>query len=37
MATIDNFNFRVINADKRQIHMLRVTLPQTNSTSTSEE
>lgn len=37
MATINNFNFRVINADKRQIHMLRVTLPQTNSTSTSEE
>lgn len=28
MTTIDNFNFRVINADKRQIHMLRVTLPQ---------
>jgi magnesium and cobalt transporter len=28
VATINNFNFRVINADKRQIHMLRVTLPQ---------
>jgi magnesium and cobalt transporter len=28
MTTIDHFNFRVINADKRQIHMLRVTLPQ---------
>lgn len=31
VATINNFSFRVINADKRQIHMLRVTLPQTNS------
>jgi magnesium and cobalt transporter len=31
MATINNFSFRVINADKRQIHMLRVTLPQTTS------
>lgn len=36
MATVNNFNFRVINADKRQIHMLRVTLPQTNS-NTEEE
>ena len=35
VATIDNFNFRVINADKRQIHMLRVTLPQ--ATLNSEE
>lgn len=33
MATISNFSFRVINADKRQIHMLRVTLPQANSNS----
>ena len=35
VATINNFNFRVINADKRQIHMLRVTLPQ--ATLNSEE
>lgn len=27
VATVGNFIFRVINADKRQIHMLRVTLP----------
>jgi magnesium and cobalt transporter len=26
-ATINQFSFRVVNADKRQIHMLRVTLP----------
>jgi magnesium and cobalt transporter len=30
-ATINNFKFRFINADKRQIHMLRVTLPQTTN------
>ncbi len=35
VATINNYNFRVINADKRQIHMLRVTLPQ--ATLNSEE
>jgi magnesium and cobalt transporter len=36
VATINNFSFRVINADKRQIHMLRVTLPQTNSNNEEE-
>ncbi|HNE27133.1 MAG TPA: transporter associated domain-containing protein [Pseudomonadales bacterium] len=35
MTTIHQFNFRVLNADKRQIHMLRVTLP-TNSNTAAE-
>ena len=30
-TTIQGFNFRVLNADKRQIHMLRVTLPTNNT------
>ncbi|HSC76826.1 MAG TPA: transporter associated domain-containing protein [Pseudomonadales bacterium] len=36
MATINNFSFRVINADKRQIHMLRVTLPQASNNNDDE-
>jgi magnesium and cobalt transporter len=32
VASINDFNFRVVNADKRQIHMLRVALPQPGST-----
>ncbi len=28
IAAIGDFSFRVVNADKRQIHLLRVTLPQ---------
>lgn len=31
LTTIGQFSFRVVNADKRQIHMLRVTLPQATS------
>ena len=33
-TTINHFGFRVLNADKRQIHMLRVTLPAPNDTDT---
>lgn len=28
MASLDNFRFRVLNADKRQIHLLRMTTPE---------
>ena len=35
ITTINDFSFRVLNADKRQIHMLRVTLP-TNSNTAAE-
>jgi magnesium and cobalt transporter len=35
IANIGDFSFRVVNADKRQIHMLKVTLPQAGH-STSE-
>jgi magnesium and cobalt transporter len=34
VAVIGDFSFRVVNADKRQIHMLRVTLPSAASAST---
>ncbi len=34
MTSIQRFNFRVLNADKRQIHMLRVTLPTHEETDT---
>jgi magnesium and cobalt transporter len=34
ITTINQFSFRVLNADKRQIHMLRVTLPSHNDIDT---
>jgi magnesium and cobalt transporter len=37
IATVGAFSFRVINADKRQIHMLRVTLPAVANNSDAEE
>lgn len=35
-TVISGYRFRVVNADKRQIHLLRVTLPQADITTDSE-
>jgi len=35
-VTVEGYRFRVVNADKRQIHLLRVTLPQADVVSDNE-